>query len=56
VDWASSWGYGMPPKGTKGGSSILDLQLLIAYQQAAELEAKMGCRHLPVCTKLKQRS
>ncbi|MDB4918295.1 alpha-L-rhamnosidase C-terminal domain-containing protein [Mucilaginibacter sp.] len=42
VDWASSWGYGMPPKGTKGGSSILDLQLLIAYQQAGEMEAKMG--------------
>jgi alpha-L-rhamnosidase len=42
VDWASSWGYGMPLKGTKGGSSILDLQLLIAYQQAAEMEAKMG--------------
>jgi alpha-L-rhamnosidase len=42
VDWASSWGYGMPPKGTKGGSSILDLQLFIAYQQAAEMEAKMG--------------
>jgi alpha-L-rhamnosidase len=42
VDWASSWGSGMPPIGTKGGSSILDLQLLIAYLQAAEMETKMG--------------
>jgi alpha-L-rhamnosidase len=42
VDWSAGWGYGMPPKGSKGGSSILDLQLLIAYQQAAEMETKMG--------------
>ncbi|HVW94562.1 MAG TPA: alpha-L-rhamnosidase C-terminal domain-containing protein [Mucilaginibacter sp.] len=42
VDWAGGWNYGMPPKGSKGGSSVLDLQLLMAYQQAAEMEAKMG--------------
>ncbi|MGZ3874306.1 MAG: alpha-L-rhamnosidase-related protein [Mucilaginibacter sp.] len=42
VDWADKWGYGMPPVGPDGSSSILDLQLLIAYQQAAEMEAKMG--------------
>ena len=44
VDWADgkNWLSGMPPKGTKGGSSILDLQLLLAYQAEAEMEAKMG--------------
>ncbi|MFI5136925.1 MAG: alpha-L-rhamnosidase C-terminal domain-containing protein [Sphingobacteriales bacterium] len=44
VDWADGkgWESGMPPKGTKGGSAILDLQLLIAYQLAAEMESKMG--------------
>lgn len=41
-DWSGGWDYGMPPKGSKGGSAVLDLQLLIAYQQAAEMEAKMG--------------
>ncbi|HEY8780992.1 MAG TPA: alpha-L-rhamnosidase C-terminal domain-containing protein [Mucilaginibacter sp.] len=44
VDWVNSkgWESGMPPKGTKGNSSIMDLQLLLAYQAAAEMEAKMG--------------
>ncbi|WP_214073357.1 alpha-L-rhamnosidase C-terminal domain-containing protein [Mucilaginibacter sp. dw_454] len=42
VDWSNGWGGGSPPIGSKGGSSILDLQLLIAYQQAAEMEAKLG--------------
>ncbi len=44
VDWAEgkSWGYGMPPIGTNGGSSILDMQLMMAYRMAAEMETKMG--------------
>ncbi|WP_428328168.1 alpha-L-rhamnosidase C-terminal domain-containing protein [Mucilaginibacter sp.] len=42
VDWAASWGYGMPPKGSNGNSAILDMQLLLAYQQAEEMETKMG--------------
>jgi alpha-L-rhamnosidase len=42
VDWAKSWNYGMPPIGSKGNSSVLDLQLLLAYQQAEELELKIG--------------
>jgi len=41
-DWAASWNYGMAPKGSKGGSAMLDLQLMLAYQEAAEMEAKMG--------------
>jgi len=44
VDWVTTkgWVSGMPPKGTKGGSSIMDLQLMWAYQLAAEMETKMG--------------
>ena len=41
VDWVN-WNYGMPPMGKNGNSSILDMQLLWAYQQAAEMEAHMG--------------
>lgn len=42
IDWAGDWDYGMGPKGSKGGSSILDLQLLITYQLAAEMETQIG--------------
>jgi len=44
VDWVESkgWESGMPPKGTKGNSAIMDLQLLWAYQLAAEMETRMG--------------
>lgn len=41
VDWVN-WDYGMPPKGKNGESAILDLQLLMAYQQAADMEARLG--------------
>jgi alpha-L-rhamnosidase len=44
VDWADGkdWQSGKPPIGSKGGSCILDLQLLMAYQMSAEMETKMG--------------
>jgi len=44
VDWVTSkgWESGMPPKGAKGNSAIMDLQLLWAYQLAAQMESKMG--------------
>jgi hypothetical protein len=44
VDWANgkNWSVGAPPKGSDGSSSILDLQLLWAYQWAAEMEGKLG--------------
>jgi alpha-L-rhamnosidase len=44
VDWANgkNWSVGSPPKGTDGSSAILDLQLLWAYQWAANLERKLG--------------
>jgi hypothetical protein len=51
VDWADGkdWFVGSPPKGADGASSIIDLQLLWAYQWAAEMEGKMG---LPVYASL----
>jgi alpha-L-rhamnosidase len=44
VDWAGGkgWDFGSPPKGADGSSSIIDLQLLWAYQWAAAMEAKIG--------------
>lgn len=44
IDWVGGkgWDFAMPPKGSDGGSAILDLQLLMAYQWAAELESNMG--------------
>jgi alpha-L-rhamnosidase len=48
VDWSDGWSGGSPPMGSKGGSSILDLQLLIAYQQAANMEAKLGLSALAI--------
>ncbi|MBN9385937.1 MAG: alpha-L-rhamnosidase N-terminal domain-containing protein [Chitinophagaceae bacterium] len=44
IDWVGGkgWDFAMPPKGSDGSSAILDLQLLMAYQWAAELESNMG--------------
>lgn len=44
IDWigGKGWNFAMPPKGSDGASAILDLQLLMAYQWAAELESSMG--------------
>jgi hypothetical protein len=44
VDWANGrdWSFGSPPKGPDGSSSILDLQLLWAYEWAADMEGKLG--------------
>jgi len=44
VDWADAkgWNGGMPPAGSDGSSAILDLQLMMAYQQEADMEAKIG--------------
>jgi alpha-L-rhamnosidase len=44
VDWANGkgWTFGAPPIGTDGSSAILDLQLLWAYQWAADMEGKLG--------------
>ena len=44
TDWcnAKGWSAGMAPFGKDGTSAALDLQLLWAYQLAAELEDKLG--------------
>ncbi|RFZ92211.1 alpha-rhamnosidase [Mucilaginibacter conchicola] len=44
VDWVSTqgWDFGQSPKDKDGNSSVLDMQLLWAYQQAAEMESKLG--------------
>jgi hypothetical protein len=42
TDWVNSpgWESGMAPAGADGSSSVLDLQLLWAYQLAAEMETR----------------
>jgi alpha-L-rhamnosidase len=45
TDWVNNnehWKNGVGPTGEEGNSSILDLQLLWAYQQATELENSLG--------------
>jgi alpha-L-rhamnosidase len=44
TDWVESkeWNSGVGPMGKNGNSSLLDFQLLWAYQLAAELEATYG--------------
>jgi hypothetical protein len=42
VDWTSAWPDGVPPLGRRGESAPLDLQLLLAYQYAADLESDAG--------------
>jgi len=48
TDWAEGkgWDFGMAPVGSKGESSILDLQLLWVYRQASELEMDLGIKEL----------
>ncbi|HEY0654961.1 MAG TPA: alpha-L-rhamnosidase C-terminal domain-containing protein [Chryseosolibacter sp.] len=46
-DWVNNktqWGYGMAPKGKDGSSSVLDLQLLWAFQTAARMEEALGMK------------
>ncbi|MBN1568753.1 MAG: alpha-rhamnosidase [Acidobacteria bacterium] len=44
TDWVTNpgWLVGTAPLGADGGSSVLDLQLLLAYRTAAELESSLG--------------
>jgi hypothetical protein len=42
VDWVPAWHDGVPPLGPDGSSSLLDLQLLLAYQWSAEMEQALG--------------
>ncbi|HEY4207084.1 MAG TPA: alpha-L-rhamnosidase N-terminal domain-containing protein, partial [Puia sp.] len=44
IDWVGGkgWDFAQPPKGSDGNSAILDLQLLMAYEWAGELESHLG--------------
>ncbi|MBN1185754.1 MAG: alpha-rhamnosidase [Bacteroidales bacterium] len=46
TDWATGpnkgWNRGTPPMGKDGSSSIMDFQLLMAFQAAADLENNLG--------------
>ena len=43
ADWVQAWPGGVPPVDPDGSmSSIIDLQLLLGYQWAAEMEAALG--------------
>jgi len=45
TDWVEDrkgWSAGVAPVGTDGSSAVMDFQLLLAYQTAAELEKKLG--------------
>jgi 3',5'-cyclic AMP phosphodiesterase CpdA len=48
VDWAAQFRDGVPPMDgpAEGSSALLDLQLLLGYQWAAELEAGLGSKAL----------
>jgi alpha-L-rhamnosidase len=47
ADWVENqkgWSGGVAPIGKDGSSSVLDLQLLLAYQAAARLESNLGMK------------
>jgi len=48
TDWANGkgWDAGVAPIGANGNSSVLDMQLLWAYQAAAGLEDQLGSKEL----------
>jgi alpha-L-rhamnosidase len=46
VDWTTEWPGGVPPRDANGSSAPLDLQLLLAYDWAADLEQALGSRSL----------
>ncbi len=42
IDWTKQWADGVPPTPAEGSSAPLDLQLLLAYRWAAEMEETLG--------------
>ena len=48
VDWTPQWSGGVPPSSGNGDSALNDLQLMLAYQWASEMEDKLGSATLYV--------
>ncbi|HVG39257.1 MAG TPA: alpha-L-rhamnosidase N-terminal domain-containing protein, partial [Pyrinomonadaceae bacterium] len=46
IDWTKEWNGGVPPTGGDNSSAPIDLQLLLAYGWAAEMEAALGSKAL----------
>jgi hypothetical protein len=46
TDWIDKWEEGVAPAGPEGSSALLDLPLLLAYQEAAEMEGTLGSKAL----------
>lgn len=46
VDWTKEWQDGVPPALADGSSAPLDLQLLLAYGWAADMEGALGSKPL----------
>jgi alpha-L-rhamnosidase len=46
TDWIDKWEEGVAPAGPDGASALLDLPLLMAYKEAAEMEAALGSKAL----------
>ena len=44
ADWVDEWQRGMGPVGEDGSSAMLDLQLLLAYQYASDMEQNLGMK------------
>jgi alpha-L-rhamnosidase len=42
TDWVEQWNNGVPPTTDEGSSATLDLQLLLAYDWAADMESSLG--------------
>lgn len=42
VDWTTEWRSGVPPREADGSTAILDLQLTMAFDWAAQLEEALG--------------
>lgn len=53
TDWVDvkEWTYGVRSSGSDGNSALLDLQLLWAYQMAADMEQKIGMKEFAVLYK-----
>lgn len=53
TDWVEGWKRGMGPVGKDGSSAIIDLQLLLAYQNAAAMEQSIGMKEFALLYKSK---